>query len=204
MSDWPPNSSVLKGTAVTLEPLRIEHVEALQVAVEDGRLWEGPFGFVPRPEEMSTYVAQALKEADEHKSVSFAVRLNDPGTVVGTTRFFNIQPNRRRMEIGFTWFAQSCQRSVVNTECKLLLLEQAFDVLNCIAIAWLVHSLNFRSREAVQKLGAKLDGVMRNYLVMPDGTLADLAVYSVTRSEWPAIKVHLAARAQRLRKQKQA
>jgi RimJ/RimL family protein N-acetyltransferase len=150
---------------------------------------------------MSAYVGQALKELGEQRSLPFAVRLNDAGTIVGTTRFFNIQHNRRRMEIGFTWYARSCQRSVVNTECKLLLLEQAFDALNCIAIAWLVHSLNFRSREAVLKLGAKLDGVMRNYLVMPDGTLADLALYSVTCSEWPAVKVHLSARAERLRRQ---
>jgi hypothetical protein len=135
MADWPPKPSTLKGPAVTLESLRIEHVEALQVAAEDGRLWEGPFGFVPRPAHMSAYAGQALKEADEQKSLPIAVRLNDKGTVVGTTGFLNIQQNRRRMEIGFTWYARSCQRSVVNTECKLLLLEQAFDALDCIAIA---------------------------------------------------------------------
>jgi N-acetyltransferase len=198
MNDWPPQSTTLTGTTAVLEPLEPEHVHALQEAVSDGRLWELNAAFVPTREAMPLFVEQALVEQQHGRSLPFVVRDASTRRVVGTTRYRNIDAHRRRLEIGFTWYAQSVQRTSLNTDCKLLLLAHAFDSLRCVAVEWRVHALNFRSREAVLKLGAKQDGILRNLVAMADGQLADIVVFSVIDSEWPRIRGHLQARAKRL------
>ena len=198
MDTWPPQPTRLHDATVLLEPLAPMHVGDLQAAVRDGQVWQAPYGFVPTLEDMPAFVAQALAEQRRGRGLPFVVRVASSGQVVGTTRYRNIESSRRRLEIGYTWYAQSVQRTSLNTVCKYLLLEHAFDRLHSMAVEWRVHALNLRSRAAVEKLGARQDGVLRNLLVMPDGGFADVAVYSVIASEWPTVRDHLQARARRL------
>jgi RimJ/RimL family protein N-acetyltransferase len=180
-----------------LEPLAAEHTEALMAAVRDGELWNLWFTFIPTPQEMAGQVSTLLRQREREGIMPFVVRRRDDGRVVGMTRYMNVQAEHRRLEIGGTWYAASEQRSGLNTECKALLLQHAFEQLDCIAVEFRTHVLNQRSRRAIERLGARLDGVLRHHMIMPNGTVRDTAVYSITSADWPAVKAHLQALQQR-------
>ncbi|EMO32769.1 acetyltransferase (GNAT) domain protein [Leptospira santarosai str. HAI821] len=188
---YPPEPVSLIGNHVELHPLNMEHADALAEAVLDGELWKLWFTMIPSPQEMEAWIAKALAEKKEKLSLPFAVRLKQNGKIVGSTRYMNIESFSRRLEIGSTWYAKEVQKTSVNTECKLLLLEHAFENLDCIAVEFRTHRLNENSRRAIERLGAVLDGILRNHRIMPNGTLRDTAVYSIISNEWPAIKSHL-------------
>lgn len=189
----------LEGQLVTLEPLGAAHEPELKVAVQDGEPWRLWYTSVARPEAMGDYVAAALHQREHAHAMPFVVRLKADGRVVGSTRFMNVDPVNRRVEIGTTWYGRSVQRTGVNTECKHLLLQHAFERLDCIAVEFRTHILNTQSRHAIERLGAKLDGILRNHVRMPNGTLRDTCVYSIVQSEWPAIDAHLRWQMQRPR-----
>jgi RimJ/RimL family protein N-acetyltransferase len=183
----------LVGQFVTLEPLRPHHVPALQAAVLDGeshKLW---FAKVPSPDEMPAYVAQAIAAA-KLGHVAFAVRHHVSNAVVGTTRFYQVEAAHRRVALGYTWYAQSVRRTAVNTECKYLMLQHAFDTHQAIAVELQTHFFNHASRTAIERLGAKQDGILRSHQIMKDGSVRDTVVYSIIASEWSSVKNHLLAR----------
>jgi RimJ/RimL family protein N-acetyltransferase len=184
--------TTLSGRRATLEPLRLEHAAALADAASDGALWELWYTGVPAPARTLAWVEAALAMRERHGALPFAVRDNASGEIVGSTRYFNVEPAHRRLEIGHTWYAQRAQRTAINTECKLLLLAHAFESLHCIAVEFRTHWFNFASRAAIARLGAKQDGVLRNHQIMPDGTLRDTVVFSIIEGEWPAVRRHLA------------
>jgi N-acetyltransferase len=182
----------LRGTLATLEPLATEHEAALASAAADGELWRLWYTGVAEPGRMRAYIATALDMRERLEAMPFVVREAATGDVVGCTRFFNVDPVNRRLEIGHTWYAQRVQRSGLNTECKLLLLTHAFETLDCIAVEFRTHWFNFQSRAAIARLGAKQDGVLRNHALHPDGSRRDTVVFSIIDGEWPAVKQHLA------------
>jgi RimJ/RimL family protein N-acetyltransferase len=184
----------LVGEVVTLEPLRREHASALATAASDGRLWELWYTGVPTREGMAADVESRLGQQEAGSMLPFVVRRNDTGAVVGATSFCNVDLGAPRLEIGYTWTAASAQRSGVNTESKLLLLTHAFDELGCIAVEFRTHWHNRQSRTAIAALGAKQDGVLRNHRRLPDGSLRDTVVFSITDAEWPAVRTGLRAR----------
>jgi RimJ/RimL family protein N-acetyltransferase len=179
---------------VVLEPMRPEHAAELQEAARDGELWNLWYTGVASPESMSAYVEAALKMREAQGAMPFIVRRKSDGRIVGSTRYFNIDEKHRRLEIGHTWYSRSVQRSGINTEAKLLLLKHAFEVLSCIAVEFRTHFFNFQSREAIARLGARQDGILRNHQVSPNGTLRDTVVFSIIESEWPTVKANLAWR----------
>jgi len=189
MTDFAPVT--LRGHHALLEPLAHRHHDDLAEAVKDGRLWELWYTPVPSPEGMRSEIERRLKLQSQGASLPFAVILNSSGKAAGMSSYLNIDAPNRRAEIGSTWYRASVQRTAVNTECKLLLLTHAFESLDCIAVEFRTHFFNQRSRRAIERLGAKLDGVLRNHWIMPNGTLRDTCVYSIIRSEWPTVKVHL-------------
>lgn len=178
----------LRGTLVTLSPLSHDHHEGLTAAARDGRLWELGYTVVPDPDGMKPEIARRLGLQAKGAMLPFTVLRNDTGTVIGMTTFMDPDPDSRRLEIGSTWLARSAQRTGMNTESKLLLLSHAFEQLRCIAVEFRTHWLNLQSREAIGRLGAKQDGVLRNHRRMPDGTLRDTVVFSIIASEWPAVR----------------
>src|SRR5262249_21675922 len=150
-----------------------EHVAALAKAAEDGELWRLWYTSIASPDRMDDYVTAALDMRERLDAMPFVVRHNASGDIVGCTRYFNVDAANRRVEIGHTWYPKRMQRTPLNTECKLLLLTHAFDTLRCIAVEFRTHWFNHASREAISRLGAKQDGVLRNHQVMPDGTKRD-------------------------------
>ena len=176
---------------VVLEPLQREHEAELLQAARDGELWNLWYTGVASPDAVVTYVDTALRMRDEQGALPFVVRRKADGQVVGSTRYFNVDAGNRRLEIGHTWYSRSVQRTGLNTEAKLILLKHAFETLDCIAVEFRTHWFNFRSREAIARLGAKQDGVLRNHQVSPNGTLRDTVVFSIIASEWPTVKAHL-------------
>ena len=182
---------ILKGKHATLEPLAREHEEALRRAAADGELWRLWYTSVAPPEKMGDYVATALAMREKDGAMPFVVRENARGEVVGCTRYFHVDAPNRRLEIGYTWYAKRAQRTAINTECKILLLTHAFEMLRCIAVEFRTHWFNHASREAIARLGAKQDGVLRNHQLSPDGSYRDTVVFSIIESEWPAVKRHL-------------
>jgi len=189
--------TVLEGRGLRLEPLKDEHQEALGAAAADGSLWELWYTAVPRPEGMGTYVADALKGQRERHMLPWAVRDVASDTIIGSTRYHDILPAMDRVEIGYTWYAESRQRSHVNTTCKLLLLTHAFDALGCQVVGLRTDNFNFRSQRAIEALGAKKDGVIRHWGVRRDGTIRDTVMYSILAQEWPDVRRHLELRLQR-------
>jgi N-acetyltransferase len=189
----------LSGNHATLEPLGREHVDALAAASRDGELWRLWYTGVAAPEKMAGYVDVALDMRERLGAMPFVVRERGTGEVVGCTRYFNVDATNRRLEIGHTWYAKRVQRSAVNTECKLLLLGHAFEALGCIAVEFRTHWFNHQSREAIARLGAKQDGVLRNHQVGADGVRRDTVVFSILDSEWPAVRTHLRFQLQRPR-----
>ena len=184
---------VLTGEHVVLEPLQRGHADELVAAVTDGRLWELWYTSVPAPDEMATEIDRRLAEQAAGRMLPFTVRRTG-GAAVGMTTYMNIEADVPRLEIGSTWTAASAQRSAVNTESKLLLLGYAFETLGCLAVEFRTHWHNRQSRAAIERLGAKLDGVLRQHRRMPDGSLRDTVVYSITDREWPAVRSGLRAR----------
>lgn len=181
---------MLRGRHVTLEPLQREHAPALAAAAADGELWKLWYTMVPSRENVETYIDTALQQRDAGLSLPFAVR-DAQGLIVGSTRYCNIAAAHRRVEIGYTWYAQRVQRTALNTEVKRLLLTHAFEIMKCVVVQFCTHWFNQRSRDAIARLGAKQDGVLRNHMIMPDGSLRDTVVFSVLDSEWPNVRRHL-------------
>jgi RimJ/RimL family protein N-acetyltransferase len=181
----------LAGDHVVLEPLSLDHVDDLGRAASDGRLWELWYTAVPTPAGMRAEVQRRLAEQAGGRTLPFTARRADTGAVVGMTSFLHADPVTPRVEIGSTWNARSIQRTGTNTESKLLLLAHAFGVLGCVAVEFRTHWLNLQSREAITRLGAKQDGVLRQHRRMPDGSLRDTVVFSVLDSEWPAVRASL-------------
>jgi len=177
-----------------LRPLSLSDVPALGEAASDGALWEKKTTTVPRPEGFEAYVQKALELQAAGLALPFATVVNDGDRIVGSTRYMNIDAANRRVEIGTTWIAKSWQRTFVNTHAKFLMLRHAFEVLGCNAVEIRTHSRNDQSRAAIERLGAKLDGILRQHMIMPDGHIRDTAVYSIVRDEWPAVKDSLARR----------
>ena len=181
----------LKGQYATLEPLAPEHDGGLQAAVTDGELWRLWYTFIPQPQQMQAEIARRIDLQEKGAMLPFAIRRVDSGALCGMTSFMHIDAASRRMEIGSTWYAASAQRSAINSECKLMLLTHAFETLDCIAIEFRTHWMNHASRSAIARLGAKQDGVLRNHMLMPDGSLRDTVVFSIIATEWPTVKRHL-------------
>ena len=188
---YPPAPVVLEGEHVILKPVAISHIEDFKQAVADGELWKLWYTLVPPPEKMEEWIEKSLAEQKEGASVPFAVVRKSDGKVVGTTRYMHIEKSLRRLEIGHTWYAASAQRTALNTECKYLLLTYAFEKLQCVAVEFRTHRMNVRSRTGIERLGAQLDGILRNHRLMANGTLRDTAVYSILNTEWPMVKKHL-------------
>ena len=181
----------LTGRHVQLVPLSADHADGLMVAVQDGRVWELWYTAVPSPDGMAAEVDRRLRLQAGGSMVPFAVLDGPGGRVVGMTTFMNIDVANRRVEVGSTWYAARVRRTGLNTEAKLLLLGHAFDALACIAVELRTHAMNRDSRRAIERLGAKLDGVLRSHQVSRNGTLRDTAVYSVTAAEWPTVRANL-------------
>lgn len=177
----------LEGQHVILEALKSEHVEALKKAAADGELWRLWHTSVPAPEDTADYVAKALAMRQDG-AMPFIVRHRESDDIIGSTRYCNVDEANRRLEIGFTWYAKRFQRTAVNTECKLLLMQHAFETLDAIAVEYRTHWHNHASRAAIARLGAKQDGVLRNHQLMPDGSYRDTVVFSVINLEWPSVR----------------
>jgi N-acetyltransferase len=182
---------VLTGRHATLLPLAREHERDVSAAAADGELWRLWYTSVPAPEATPAWIAAALAMRATHGAMPFAVRENATGAIVGSTRYFNVDAEHRRLEIGHTWYAKRVQRTALNTECKLLLLTHAFEQLACIAVEFRTSYLNFPSRTAIARLGARQDGILRNHQILGDGTLRDTVVFSIIAGEWPAVKRNL-------------
>ncbi|ASK35302.1 GNAT family N-acetyltransferase [Alcanivorax sp. N3-2A] len=187
----------LGGDTVTLEPLGAQHREALAEACVDGDLHQLWYTFVPGPETVGDYIDTALHGREHGGEMPFAVRDNASDTVIGATRYCHVDEPNRRLEIGYTWYAERFQRSAVNTECKRLLLGHAFETLDAIAVEFRTHWHNRASRAAIARLGAKQDGVLRNHQVSADGLYRDTVVFSIINLEWPAVRQNLDFRLRR-------
>jgi RimJ/RimL family protein N-acetyltransferase len=180
----------LKGRHAILVPLSQEHHDDLVAAVKDGALWNLWYTFIPKPENMKAEIARRLALQEKGTMLPFAI-LDTGGKAVGMTTFMDADAANRRVEIGSTWYRMAVQRTAMNTECKLMLLTHAFERMGCIAVEFRTHFLNRQSRNGIERLGAKLDGILRSHRIMPDGTLRDTVVYSIVATEWPTVKTHL-------------
>jgi RimJ/RimL family protein N-acetyltransferase len=185
-----PEPVTLSGRHARLEPLRREHAPGLIEAARDGELWTLWYTSVPSPEGMAAEIERRLALQAAGSMLPFTV-FDAAGRVAGMTTYMHIDAAHRRVEIGSTWTRRSAQRSALNTECKLMLLTQAFEALDCIAVEFRTHRLNTQSRRAIERLGAQLDGILRAHQRLADGSLRDTAVYSITAAEWPAVRQHL-------------
>ena len=192
MKNW-LNRVEISGKYVDLLPLAISHKEALVEAANDGELWKLWFTGVPSKETVNSYIETALRQQQSGESLPFVVVEKVSQKIVGCTRFCNAESDNRRVEIGYTWYAKSWQRTPVNTEAKLLLLTHAFETLEAASVIFQTHYHNFKSRGAIERLGAKLDGVLRNHRII-DGLFRDTAIYSILENEWPTVKHGLEAR----------
>jgi RimJ/RimL family protein N-acetyltransferase len=181
----------LEGYGIRLEPLDLRHERDLAVAASDGALWELWFTAVPAPTEVKAYIELALTRQREGRMLPWAVRNLASGAIVGSTRFHDVVPDIDRVEIGYTWYAKSWQKSHVNTGCKLLLLTHAFEQLDCKVVGLRTDKFNFASQRAIEALGAKRDGLLRHFSTRRDGSARDVVMYSILSSEWPEVKVHL-------------
>lgn len=189
-----PQPVILEGQGIRLEPLTEGHHDALAAAAADGGLWELWFTSVPDPGATAAYIADALKGQRDGHMLPWAVRDLASGMVVGTTRYHDIVAAIDRVEIGYTWYAASRQRTNVNTTCKLLLLQHAFDTLHCKVVGLRTDNFNFRSQRAIEGIGAKKDGVLRHHAPRRDGTVRDSVMYSILAAEWPDVRRHLELR----------
>lgn len=181
----------LRGSHAVLEPLAHDHHDDLVASVQDGELWKLWYTFIPEPGRMRAEIERRLDLQMKGTMLPFAVLDPASGRAVGMTTYMDVDAVNRRVEIGSTWYRRSVQRTALNTECKLMLLTHAFERLDCIAVEFRTHFFNQQSRRAIERLGAKLDGILRNHRFSSDGTLRDTCVYSIIASEWPAVRSHL-------------
>jgi len=195
MSLWTA-APTLRGTHVALEALTPAHADGLRAAVEDGRLYELWFTSVPEAKDVPAYIDGALAKQARGEQLCFAVRDAD-GRVVGTTRYYELAPEVPRLQIGYTWYAASVQRTGLNTEAKLLLLSHAFETMGCVSVGLQTSWFNLASRTAIARLGAKEEGITRNHTRHRDGTVRDTVNFSIIDAEWPAVKQNLKARLER-------
>ena len=186
-----PRPVTLEGHGVRLEPLAASHLEGIEAAAADGKLWELWFTSVPEPGKTRAWLEIALAGQEAKSMLPWAVRDLKSGVIVGSTRYHDIVLPADRVEIGYTWYAKSVQRSHVNTACKLLLLAHAFDKVGCKVVGLRTDNFNFTSQRAIEALGAKKDGVIRHHWPRRDGTIRDTVMYSIVAAEWPDVRRHL-------------
>ena len=182
---------ILEGQHVRLEPLSLAHEEALIAAAGDGELWNSTVTIVPSRETIGSYIGAALNAQAQGHALPFVIIRKESGLVVGCTRFFHIERDHRRVEIGYTWLSAGAQRTSINTEAKLLLLTHAFEFWRCIRVEFFTDFLNHQSRTAILRLGAKQEGILRNHMIMPSGRYRDSVCFSITEAEWPDVKARL-------------
>ena len=180
----------LRGAHARLEPLSADHYDGLLEAVKDGDLWKLWYTFIPTADSMRSEIDRRLGLQAAGAMLPFTV-FDADGKIAGMTTYMNVDTPNRRVEIGSTWYAKRVQRTALNTQCKLLLLQHAFEKLDCIAVEFRTHFFNHQSRRGIERLGAKHDGILRNHQIAPNGTLRDTVVYSIIASEWPTVKAHL-------------
>lgn len=180
----------LEGQHVALEPLSTTHIAPLREAVLDGEHWKLWYANVPGPEDMEKYVFSAIEGA-KAGNLAYAVRSKNLDKIIGTTRYYNVESTHRRAMLGYTWYSNTVRKTPVNTECKLILLNNLFETSEAIAVEFRTHFFNQNSRKAIERLGAKQDGILRNHQIMRDGSLRDTVVYSIIAAEWPAVKINL-------------
>ncbi|GAA4349466.1 GNAT family protein [Variovorax defluvii] len=181
----------LRSRGIALVPLSLAHEEGLRSAAADGELWRLRVTSVPEPQETRAYIETALAGREAGQRFAFAVTDEATGTVLGSTSFHDILPAVKRVEIGYTWYAKRCQRTHVNTTCKLLMMGHAFDTLGCHVVGWRTDNYNHASQRAIERLGAHKDGVIRGHALRRDGTIRDTVMYSLRSGEWPEVRAHL-------------
>ena len=186
-----PEPVRLEGDQVRLLPMARDHVAALEQAAQDGELWNLRVTSVPEPGAAAAYVEAALKGYADGHMCPWVVQDKASGAILGTTRYHDIVPAVERLEIGYTWYRRSVQRTHVNTTCKLLLMQHAFDTLGARLVGWRTDNYNFASQKAIERLGARKDGVLRHHALRRDGTVRDMVMYSLTAGEWPEVQAHL-------------
>ena len=182
---------VLRDRGIELVPLGLEHEEGLRAAAADGELWRLRIPSVPEPAQTRRYIEDALESRAAGHRFAFAVTDAATGTVLGTSSYHDILPAVKRVEIGYTWYARRCQRTHVNTTCKLILMGHAFDTLGCPVVGWRTDNYNFASQRAIERLGAQKDGTIRGHAMRRDGTIRDTVMYSMRAGEWPEAKAQL-------------
>ena len=182
---------VLRDRGIELVPLGLEHEEGLRAAAADGELWRLRITSVPEPAQTRRYIEYALESRAAGHRFAFAVTDAATGTVLGTSSYHDILPAVKRVEIGYTWYARRCQRTHVNTTCKLILMGHAFDTLGCPVVGWRTDNYNFASQRAIERLGAQKDGTIRGHAMRRDGTIRDTVMYSMRAGEWPEAKAQL-------------
>lgn len=182
---------ILKGHGLELQPLKLEHEPGLRAVAADGELWRIRVTSVPEPEHTRAYIEAALQGQAEGHRLPFVVTDAATGQALGCTSYHDIVPTLKRLEIGWTWYAAGVQRSHVNTSCKLMLLTHAFETLGCRTVGWRTDNFNFASQRAIERLGARKDGVIRGHALRRDGTVRDTVMYSLSAGEWPEVKAHL-------------
>jgi RimJ/RimL family protein N-acetyltransferase len=183
--------ATLTSRGIALVPLSLAHEEGLRAAAADGELWKLRVTSVPEPQETRIYIEAALAMREAGNRFAFAVTDEATGTVLGSTSYHDVLPAVKRVEIGYTWYARRCQRTHVNTTCKLLLLGHAFDGLGCHVVGWRTDNFNFDSQRAIERLGARKDGVIRGHALRRDGTIRDTVMYSLRAGEWPEARAQL-------------
>ena len=181
----------LSDRGIRLVPLALDHEEGLRAAAMDGELWRLRITSVPEPEQTRKYIEDALAMREAGNRFAFAVLDAATGTVLGSSSYHDIIANVKRVEIGYTWYAKRCQRTHINTTCKLLLMGHAFDTLGCHVVGWRTDNFNFASQQAIERLGAKKDGVIRGHAIRRDGTIRDTVIYSMRCGEWPEARAQL-------------
>ena len=181
----------LRDRGIRLEPLALSHEEGLRAAATDGALWTLRITSVPEPQDVRAYIETALAGREQGHRFAFAVVQEDTGKLLGTTSYHDIVPAVKRVEIGFTWYAKSVQRTHVNTTCKLLMMGHAFETLGSHVVGWRTDNYNFASQRAIERLGARKDGVLRGHALRRDGTIRDTVMYSMRSGEWPEAKAQL-------------
>ncbi|RYG05789.1 MAG: N-acetyltransferase [Burkholderiales bacterium] len=186
-----PEPCTLESPTLRLEPMTAAHAADLEIAARDGELWNLRITSVPAPGESAAYVQAALKGQQDGHMLPFVVRDTASGRVIGTSRYHDIVPAVERLEIGYTWYGRSWQRSHVNTTAKLLLMSHAFESLGANLVGWRTDNYNFASQKAIERLGARKDGVLRHHALRRDGTVRDTVMYSLAAGEWPEVKAHL-------------
>jgi len=190
MSLW-PDETTLTGNHVIVEPLQMHHESDLKTAAADGELHRLWYTVIPTPEGVGAEIERRLGLRETGSMLPFAIVDKASGRAVGMTTYMHIDAATKRVEIGSTWYRKSVQRSPLNTECKFLLLQHAFEQMDCVAVEFRTHYINTQSRQGIERLGAKLDGILRSHMVLANGTVRDTAVYSIIASEWPSVKAHL-------------